>query len=146
VYYLDTSYIAKCYLNEPGSVEVLAWVEGKTGLCCCVHGRIELWSILCRHRREGRITKQQCRSVLAAIAADEKNHVWTWLDISREAVEAACRTVETIAGGPALRSADALHLACARQHGFRSVYSHDRTMLASAPHFGLEGIDVIEGA
>ena len=146
MYYLDTSYIAKCYLNEPGTAEVLAWVEGKTGLCCSVHGRIELWSALCRHRREGRITGQQFRSVLAAVAADERNAVWTWLDICRETVEAACGTVETMAGGPVLRSADALHLACAEEHGFRSVYSHDRIMLASAAHFGLEGIDFIEGS
>ena len=56
---------------------------------------------------------------------------------------AACDAVETIPEGSRLRSDDALHLACAAENGFKSVFSHDRIMVASAPHFGLEGVDII---
>jgi predicted nucleic acid-binding protein len=42
-----------------------------------------------------------------------------------------------------LRAADALQLSCARAHGFSTVYSNDRHFLASAEHFGLQGINLI---
>ena len=44
-----------------------------------------------------------------------------------------------------LRAADALHLACAVSNGFDAVYSHDRRLLESAPHFGLQGRDILTG-
>ncbi len=143
MFYLDTSYIVKCYLNEPGSSSVLSWIEGKTGLCCSLHGRLELWTTLRRHRGEERITEQEFQFVTANIQTDEDNAVWTWLNISRDTIFAACRTVEAISGGPFLRSADALHLACASENGFKSVFSHDKIMLASAKYFGLKSIDIL---
>jgi hypothetical protein len=42
-----------------------------------------------------------------------------------------------------LRTGDALHLGCARENGFDGVNTNDRHLLASAPLFRLEGIDVI---
>ena len=41
-----------------------------------------------------------------------------------------------------LRSGDALHLAYAREHGFRQVYTNDRHMLEAAPHSQIAGVDV----
>ena len=144
MFYLDTSYLVKCYLNEPGSRDVLDWIEGKTGLCCSVHGRLEFWSALCRHRREERISVNEFRSVTSSFESDEKRSVWTWLGVTKEIISAACATVESIVESSRLRSADALHLACAAEHGFKTVYSHDKIVVDSAPHFGLKGVDIIQ--
>ncbi len=42
-----------------------------------------------------------------------------------------------------LRAADALHLACALEHGFREIFSNDRHLLASAAAFKITGRNVI---
>lgn len=61
-----------------------------------------------------------------------------------EAVMARLESV--LASAPAttnLRAADALHLACAAEHGFTEVHSNDRLFLAAAHLFGLKGVNVI---
>ncbi|MCA1586918.1 MAG: PIN domain-containing protein [Acidobacteria bacterium] len=42
-----------------------------------------------------------------------------------------------------LRAGDALHLACAKEHGFQEVYTNDRHMLKAARHFHLTGVNVL---
>ena len=42
-----------------------------------------------------------------------------------------------------LRSGDALHLACAEEHGFQKVYTNDRHMLEAARLFHLTGVNVL---
>lgn len=47
--YLDSSYIFKCYINEPGTREVLSLVQNSVGCGSGLHARAEFWSGL--HRR-----------------------------------------------------------------------------------------------
>jgi predicted nucleic acid-binding protein len=42
-----------------------------------------------------------------------------------------------------VRSGDALHLACAEEHGFQEVYTNDRHMLQAAKHFHVTGVNVL---
>jgi uncharacterized protein len=141
--YLDTSYIAKCYLHEPGTDIVLGWLQGKSGLSCCLHGRLELLSAFKRHVREGRLTEKLFRASLRLLEKDEKAGIWDWIPASAELIHEACKQVASLRSNIPVRAADALHLVCAAENGFTSIYSHDRHMLAAAEYFGLEGKDIL---
>ena len=141
--YLDTSYIAKCYLNEPGSPRVLEWLAGKSGLSCCSHGRLELFAALKRHEREGNLCADALRAVFERLGRDEQRGLWRWIPVTDELVRVACARVRTVSGGAFVRAADALHLTCAADNGFDAVYSHDQRMLNAADCFGLEGRDIL---
>ena len=97
--YLDTSYIAKCYLNEPGSPQVLEWLAGKSGLSCCSHGRLELFAALKRHEREGNLGADALRAVFERLHRDEEGGLWRWIPVTDGLVRAACARVRTVSGG-----------------------------------------------
>jgi len=141
--YYDTAFLFKVQSPEPGSPQVRAHAVTVEALVCSIHGRAEFASICHRKFREGAATQQQVSALLAQLHADTAAGGIRWLPMSRpivERVEAICRTAPA---GVFLRAADALHLACAVEHGFREIYSNDRHLLAAAPFFGLRGVDLI---
>ena len=127
--YLDTSYIVKCYLREPGTEEILAWLEGRTGLSCCLHGRLEFVAAVKRHVREKRLSLRDGQAVCRRLEVDERAGLWRWFSVTDAMVQSACQRLEA--------------LTCALEHGFDTVYSHDEHLLAAAPAFGLKGVDIL---
>ena len=141
--YLDSSYLVRLYLLQPGSTEVLAWITGKGDWVCGLHGRLEVISALKRQQREGHIDAPGLRAAIRELNKDEASTLLRWLPLSHELVENACNRMVTLPSAIFLRAADALHLASAADAGLKEIYSHDRHLLAAAPHFGLKGRDVI---
>lgn len=74
---------------------------------------------------------------------DEQNGVWQWFGVTSDLVEKARKAVLDIPGTVFLRFLDALHLACAEEHGFQVIYTNDRHMLKAARHFNLTGVNVL---
>ena len=66
-----------------------------------------------------------------------------WLDVTSDLPETARKAVLDLPTTVFLRSGDALHLACAEEHGFQEVYTNDSQMLKAARHFHLTGVDVL---
>ena len=141
--YLDTSYIVKCYVAEPGSERILTWLEGQRGLVCSWHGRLEFFSAVHRHVQTGRLAADQVRRVTRQLETDESSGIWTWLPVSPDLVRRACRVVGGLDRGSCLRAADALHLATAAEAGCTCLYSHDRHLLDAAPLFGVVARDIL---
>ena len=67
----------------------------------------------------------------------------TWFPVTALLLERVKQEFEKLPVTVFLRTADALHLACAREQGFTEIYSNDRHLLAAASHFGLVGKNVI---
>ena len=140
--YLDSSYIFKCYINEPGTRPVLSLVQGRSGCGSSLHARTEFWSGLHRRVCDTVTSVQDARRIWRQFEQDERAAVWHWLPLNDSVIRRACDVFEKLPRDVFLRSGDALHLACAAENRFTEIYSGDRILLAAAPHFGLNGISV----
>ncbi len=142
--YLDSSCLVKLYIREHGSEAVESWLSGQSGqVVCCLHGRLEMIAAFKRQQRAARLDEKAVRSAVKRLEKEEKAGVIRWLPINPLLIESACTGMQKLAPAVFLRAADALHLACAADAGLKKIYSHDRRLLAAAPHFGLKGIDII---
>lgn len=141
--YFDAAYIAKCYLNEPFADIVRQFAYQADGLASCEIARVEFYSVLHRHLREGNITSQEARNVLQDFEQDEIDGVWKWLPVSHSLIRSACEIINALPPAAFLRAVDAIHLTCARESGVGEVYTNDRHMLACAHYFNVKGINLI---
>jgi len=141
--YFDATYIAKCYLNEPGADRVRDVAYRADGIASCELARLEFASILKRHVRERHLPRREMTAILKEFEDDEKNGVWQWLGVTSELLEKARKAVLDIPRTAFVRSGDALHLACAEEHGFDEVYTNDRHMLEAARYFRVTGVNVL---
>lgn len=137
--YFDAAYLAKFYLDEPETeaVRARAALEGQVG--CCVLGRIEVVSVFHRKLREKSRTKTEFRALIDQFATDCEGGLWTWFPLTTAIQNAAAAKFRSLPDTVFLRSGDAIHLACASEHGLTTIFTNDRHLLAAAPHFGLSG-------
>jgi len=140
--YFDTAYILKCYLPEDGFVEVRQLLSAERSVACCAFGRLELTTSIRRAIREGRLPASASSTIISQLAIDDENGVWTWLPVTSHLLESAARAARSIPANVYLRAGDALHLTCAREHGFE-ICTNDRHVLLAAPHFGVQAKNVI---
>jgi len=143
VIYLDTSYIVKAYIREPGSDLVLSELEGQSGLTASRLAKVEFVSALMRQRKAGDISKAAAGSAIHSLEKDSAIGIWTWIDISGSILSASTALLTHRSHFGKLRSLDAIHLATAKNLGTERLYTHDQRMFEAAEHFGLNPIDVI---
>jgi predicted nucleic acid-binding protein len=143
VIYFDAAYIAKCYLKEPGSAAVASLAATVATVASCEFARLEFAAILHRHLREQRLSGMQMLAIWQQFEADEKGDAWDWLPVTHSLLSSAAEKVRQLPSGVYLRSADALHLACAQEQQFAEIYTNDRHILAAASHFNLRAINIL---
>jgi predicted nucleic acid-binding protein len=141
--YFDTAYLAKCYLNEHGSEQVTELANSEGRVACCEYGRVELAAAFHRKLRQRTITASEFRLLWRQFDLDEKNRLWNWLPVDPELLARVTASFRTLSPSVFLRSADALHLACAVEHGFRKIHSNDSPLLSAARIFGIKGVNVV---
>ncbi len=140
--YFDSAYIAKFYVDEPESDAVRQLAQSLGRVHCSTLGRVEVAGVFHRKWREGAFTEYAFREVSAQFADDCAAGLWTWLSVTDSLAGNAAESFLSLDKGIAVRSADALHLVCAREHGLQRVYTNDRHMLLAAPAFGINAMAI----
>ena len=137
--YFDSAYIAKFYLSEPESSRVRSLAEREGKVCCTVIGCVETAQVFHRKLREGKATKAQCAALFDQFQTDCESGLWTWLPLTEDLVASAVRCFRALSPKVPLRSADAIHLVSAHEHGLDVIYTSDARVLAAASEFGIRG-------
>lgn len=137
--YLDTAYVAKCYLNEPDAAKVRELVADEAGLTSSAWCQAELVCVFHRHVREGGLSPRQARQLHDLFLTDVGDGVWNLLPVSSDILAAVEERVRRLGPTVFVRAGDAIHLATAAAAGFREIWTNDRHLLAAARSFGLRG-------
>jgi predicted nucleic acid-binding protein len=140
--YFDTSYIAKFYFNESDSLRVRQLVRKADAICSSFLAFTEFHAVLQRRVRESSAAHADARALALRFSEHLNNGLWTLIPVNDGVLR---RTSSLIVSAPRalfIRTADAVHITCAREAGEREVWTNDRHMLAAAAYFGLSGRSV----
>ena len=133
--YVDTSALAKWYLNESGSAEFVDFIRRQRLALISRLTVVELRSLLARRRRSREITAEYQRDAVRTFESDIRRgflHVEPLFD--RQAVIAG-DFIDRVVDLP-LRTLDALHLAVAHTIGACLVATADRNLARAAEALG----------
>ncbi len=145
--YFDSSYLVRLYLEDAGHDRVRDLAGEHFHIVSAVHGRTEVVAAFHRAMREKRVDARSHQILHRQFINEATNaSFYRWLPLTENVYRRVERAYLKASAKLFLRAADALHLACAAEHGFTAVYSHDRHILAAAPSFGLRAQDVITAA
>ncbi len=141
--FFDTSYLVRLYLEDAGFEVVRERAGVGRAVAAAWHAQAEVVAALHRAFRERKIEQGPFQSVVDQFVSDSANGLFEWHPLTEGAQKRLAQVFREAPATVFLRAADALHLACAAENGFREVYSNDRHFLAAAPLFGLRGVDLI---
>ena len=136
--YLDTSALAKWYLNEPRSDEFEAYVQsvGVPLLTISSLTVVETRSLLARHRRMGHIDRDGEHLVFARFQQDIAERVLSVLPLEDGHALAAAHLLDRLIDHP-LRTLDAMHLAICESGGLAELATADAVLAEAAVALGI---------
>ena len=129
--FLDSSALAKRYVQEPGSARVDEILLSASSLGISTICVPEVVSALCRSRRERKLSQQQYRKAKQALLDDLGD-----ASVVNVTDQVVARAVELLERWP-LRSSDSLHVASAAEWGADLFVSADDRQCAAARGYGL---------
>ena len=129
--FLDSSALAKRYVQESGSDRVEEILLSASALGVSMVCVPEVVSALCRRRRERKLSQQQYLKAKRSLFEDLGDS--SMINITDQVVE---RVVELLERWP-LRSSDSIHVASAAEWGADLFVSADKRQCAAARGYGL---------
>ncbi len=140
--YFDTSYLARLYVADAGWEKVRALAKTDR-ISCALHGRAEAMAAFHRKYREGIVSELVVGGLREQFESDCAERAFDWLQLNSNVVARVGKCFAMLPATVHLRAADALHLACAAENGFKELYSNDAHLLIGAQYFGLKGVNII---
>ena len=134
--YIYTSALAKCYIRELRSLEVLNWTEAQDEVATSPLTLVEFRCMLARRRRAGQIDAPLERVALAEFDRDVQSRAWRIYHDANNLFTEARHLIDLIPELP-LRAPDALHLAYARHYGVESFATADKHQAQAAKALGI---------
>jgi predicted nucleic acid-binding protein len=140
--YLDTSYIAKFYFNEPESPRVRELVRQADTIYSSLWASAEFHPVIHRRIREGASSPIDARYLASRFSEHVAEGLWNLIPVTEALLR---RTSALMLSAPRdifIRTADAVHPATAYELGEGYVWTNDRHMLTAASYFGMTGRSV----
>ena len=137
--YFDTCYIAKFYFNELDSAKVRQLVRRADVVHSSLWAFAEFHAVLHRRLREGSCSASDARDLAAKFSHHVEDGLWNLIAVSESLLRRTSALILSAPHNLFVRTADAVHLATAREIGEHDVWTNDRHMIAAAPYFGLAG-------
>ncbi len=133
--YIDTSALAKWYLNEPRSEDFEAFITQQQSAAISRLVVIEFRCLLARRRRAGDLSPRMAKRAVGAFEDDiRQGFLYVHPLDDRHALAAV--EIVSLLNRHHLRSLDALHLAIARDLDSPLIATADRVMIAAAEALG----------
>ena len=134
--YLDTSALAKWYINEKGSEKVEEYIQKHGPMDISDLTVVEMRSLLSRHRQNKNIDSKQEMQIFAAFQEDIR---YKFLICHPFPAGLAVGTVNILSflSDIPLRTLDALHLTIAKEIGANYLATSDNIMAEGAKALGM---------
>jgi predicted nucleic acid-binding protein len=137
--YIDTSALAKWYLNEARSAEFEAFIRSQRAGAISRLTVLEFRSLLSRRRRMGDFDRKMEERVFREFERDIRDGFLVVHPLRDEHVLSATRLIERLKA-LSLRSLDALHLAIALDLKASTIATADRVLADAAVTLGLDAV------
>lgn len=136
VIYVDTSALAKLYVNEAGSATFQNYVAGLSAAWISRLCVVEFRCLLARRVRANLITANDQISARGLFEMDIARGLWEIVPLDDQHVAHAAALIDRLSGMP-LRTLDAVHLAIARSLSATELATGDQTLAAAGGALGL---------
>ncbi|HED13436.1 MAG TPA: PIN domain-containing protein [Gammaproteobacteria bacterium] len=137
--YLDTSALAKWYLNEVGSDVFVEWIKQQDDVHISSLTVTEMRCLLARRKRMGEISAELEQQIFATFTEDVERGFLSRQPLLDQHAQAAIGLMEQLPQHP-LRTLDAMHLAIARSIGVQTIATSDHVMASAATSLEMEVI------
>lgn len=140
--YLDTSALAKWYLNEQESERFAAWMAEQDDTHISSLTVTEFRCLLARRERSKELGSVPVHQIFSTFERDIEQGFLILHQVCNDDLVAARQLIDRVGNIP-LRTLDAMHLAIAERISAESLASADKVMLEASDYLGMVAVSFV---